>query len=105
MKKLHKALVVDDSKVVQFKLRHMLESRGLGVDIASSGKEALDYLKSGAPDVIFMDFMMADMDGYQVTQIITANPATAAIPVIVCTGQDTHAGAGAGRTRAAPAAS
>jgi len=84
-----KALIVDDSKVVQFKLKRMLEARGLGVDTASSGHEALDYLKSHAPDVIFMDFMMPDMDGYEVTGIITANPETATIPVIMCTGHDT----------------
>ena len=70
-----RALIVDDSKVVQFKLKRMLEARGLGVDTASSGHEALDFLKSHAPDVIFMDFMMPDMDGYEVTGMITANPA------------------------------
>ena len=84
-----RALIVDDSKVVQFKLKRMLESRGLGVDTASSGHEALDFLKAHAPDVIFMDFMMPDMDGYEVTGMITADPHTAAIPVVMCTGHDT----------------
>ena len=83
------ALVVDDSKVVQFKLRRMLEARGLEVDVVGSGHESLDYLKMNLPDVIFMDFMMADMDGYEVTGMITANPETSAIPVIICTGHDT----------------
>ena len=83
------ALVVDDSKVVQFKLRRMLEARGLDVDVVGSGHESLDYLKINLPDVIFMDFMMADMDGYEVTGMITANPETSAIPVIICTGHDT----------------
>ena len=86
--KVAKVLVVDDSKVVQFKLRRMLEARGLVVDTAASGRESLDYLKTKMPDVIFMDFMMADMDGYEVTSQITANPETAAIPVIMCTGHD-----------------
>ena len=58
-----RALIVDDSKVVQFKLKRMLEARGLGVDTASSGHEALDFLKSHSPDVIFIDFMMPDIDG------------------------------------------
>ena len=40
-----RALIVDDSKVVQFKLKRMLEARGMGVDTASSGHEALDFLK------------------------------------------------------------
>ena len=84
-----RALIVDDSKVVQFKLKRMLEARGLGVDTASSGHEALDFLKGHVPDVIFMDFMMPDMDGYEVTGMITADPHTAAIPVVMCTGHDT----------------
>jgi CheY-like chemotaxis protein len=84
-----RALIVDDSKVVQFKLKRMLEARGLGVDTASSGHEALDFLKSHSPDLIFMDFMMPDMDGYEVTGMITADPQTSAIPVVMCTGHDT----------------
>jgi len=84
-----RALVVDDSNVVQFKLSKMLRARGWGVHAAGSGKEALDYLASNTPDVIFMDYMMSDMTGYQTTSIITANPATASIPVIMCTGEDT----------------
>ena len=99
-----RALIVDDSKVVQFKLKRMLEARGLGLDTASSGHEALDFLKSHAPDVIFMDFMMPDMDGYEVTGMITANPETAAIPVVMCTGHERRRTA-RGRRRAAPAAS
>src|SRR5678815_3970742 len=69
--------------------RRMLEARGLGVDTASSGHEALDFLKANSPDVIFMDFMMPDMDGYEVTGMITANPRTSTIPVVMCTGHDT----------------
>src|SRR4029453_12094808 len=84
-----KALIVDDSKVVQFKLKRMLEARGLGVDTASSGHEALDFLKAHAPDIIFMDFMMPDMDGYEGTGMITANTETSTIPAVMCTGHDT----------------
>ena len=36
-----------------------------------------------------MDFMMPDMDGYEVTGMITADPNTATIPVVMCTGHDT----------------
>ena len=89
MMRVNTALIVDDSKVVQFKLRRMLEAHGLEVDVVGSGHESLDYLKTNLPDVIFMDFMMADMDGYEVTSRITANPQTSAIPVIICTGHDT----------------
>jgi CheY-like chemotaxis protein len=67
----------------------MLEARGLGVDTVASGREALDYLTGQAPDVIFMDYMMADLDGYEVTAMIRRNPRTSTIPVFMCTANDT----------------
>lgn len=85
----NKVLVVDDARVVQVKLSRMLTARGLSADAVGSGREALAYLESHAPDVILMDYMMPDLDGYQVTRMITANPRTSRIPVIMCTGQDT----------------
>ena len=84
-----RALVVDDSKVIQFKLSKMLQSRGLGAHVAGSGAEALAFLKTHRPDFILMDYMMADIDGYEVTRRIVADPETTAIPVIICTGEDT----------------
>jgi CheY-like chemotaxis protein len=86
---VNKALVVDDSNVVRVILKRMLEARGLGVDTVASGQEALDYLKGQAPDVIFMDYMMAGLDGYEVTAMIRSNPRTSTIPVFMCTGDDT----------------
>jgi len=86
---VNKALVVDDSNVVRVVLKRMLEARGLGVDTVASGREALDYLKGQAPDVIFMDYMMADLDGYEVTAMIRRNPRTSTIPVFMCTANDT----------------
>src|SRR5579862_1977936 len=84
-----KALVVDDSNLVRVVLKRMLEARGLGVDTAASGQDALQYLERQVPDVIFMDYMMAGMDGYEVTAMIRKNPRTSTIPVYMCTGNDT----------------
>jgi len=86
---VNKALVVDDSNVVRVVLKRMLEARGLGVDTVASGQQALDYLKGQAPDVIFMDYMMADLNGYEVTAMIRRNPRTSTIPVFMCTANDT----------------
>ncbi len=86
---LSKALVVDDSKVVRVMFKRMLEARGLGVETAASGQEALEYLTAHAPDVIFMDYMMTGADGYEVTAMIVADPRTSTIPVIMCTANDT----------------
>ena len=86
--KFTNALIVDDSKVVRVKLSRVLEARQFKVDSVESGKDALEYLKHNHPDIIFMDFMMPDMDGFETTGIITKDPTLSNIPVVMCTGQD-----------------
>ena len=80
------ALLVDDSKVARFALSKLLENRDMDVSMAGSGEEALDYLNASEhPDVIFMDHLMPGMNGVEATKAIKRNPATASIPVIMCT--------------------
>lgn len=83
-----RALVVDDSKVGRVTMMKKLEAMGLKVDLAESGQIALDYLARQQPDVIFMDHMMPDMDGFETTRRIKAAPATRDIPVIIVSGND-----------------
>ncbi len=86
-----RALVVDDSKVGRLTMLKKLEAMGVKVDLAESGRQALDYLARQRPDVIFMDHMMPDMDGFEVTRRIKASPATRDIPVIVVSGNEDEA--------------
>jgi CheY-like chemotaxis protein len=86
---IRKALVVDDSKLAAMTLGRLLAKKSIEVISAGSGEEAIERLKSDRPDVIFMDFMMPGMDGYQATQMISTNPHTAQIPVVMCTSADT----------------
>jgi CheY-like chemotaxis protein len=81
------ALLVDDSKVARFALSKLLEKLNLKVDMASSGEEALEFLRnqSSNPDVIFMDHLMPGMNGVDATKEIKMNSATSEIPVIMCT--------------------
>jgi CheY-like chemotaxis protein len=85
-----RALVVDDSKLAAITLGKLLAKKSIEVMSVGSGEEAIERLKSDHPDVIFMDFMMPGMDGYQTTEIINGNPATAQIPVVMCTSADTQ---------------
>jgi CheY-like chemotaxis protein len=55
----------------------------------ASGADALRKLQDIRPDVIFMDYMMPEMDGLEACRAIVNNPATAAIPVIMTTSNDT----------------
>jgi CheY-like chemotaxis protein len=79
------ALIVDDSKTARVTLKRMLEKQGLDVDTLESAPEALDYLVNNIPDVIFMDHMMPDMDGFQAVEAIKSNPETATIPIMMYT--------------------
>lgn len=80
------ALLVDDSKVARFALSKLLESREMQVNMAGSAEEALDFLNGDSrPDVIFMDHLMPGMNGVEATKAIKGNPATADIPIIMCT--------------------
>ena len=81
------ALIVDDSKTAQFRLKRMLEVYELEVDIAGSAEEALAYLSYRVPAVIFLDQSMEGMNGIEALRTIKANPNTATIPVIMYTSE------------------
>jgi CheY-like chemotaxis protein len=83
-----RALVVDDSKSARVVLSRMLEKYGIAVDTAESAESALDYLKQDHPDVVFMDHLMPGMDGLQAVKLLKADPATAAIPIVMYTSQE-----------------
>jgi CheY-like chemotaxis protein len=87
------ALVVDDSRVARMTLKKLLHVNDLDVVEIPSGEAALDYLYSAQskPDIIFMDVMMEGMDGLMATQQIKAESSLQAIPVVICTGNETEA--------------
>lgn len=85
---LERALVVDDSKLARVNLSKLLQKQGFEVEMLESGEAALERLKAVGkpqPDIIFMDYMMPGLDGYETTRSIADDPTTAAIPVIMCT--------------------
>lgn len=86
-----RALVVDDSRSARVILSRMLETHGMQVDTAESGEQALDYLRSTRPDVVFMDHLMPGMDGFEAVKAIKGDARTAAIPVMMYTSQEGEA--------------
>jgi len=81
-------LIVDDSRVARMSLKKTLLAHAVEIVEASSAEEAFDYLEAAQsyPDLIFMDVMMAGMDGLTATKKLKAMPDLNAIPVVVCTG-------------------
>ena len=83
-----RALVVDDSRSARAFLTRELERHELAVDGVESAEQAIDYLTTKRPDVIFMDHLMPGMDGFQAVQAIKNNPRTATIPIMMYTSQE-----------------
>ncbi|MDQ2077880.1 response regulator [Marinimicrobium sp. ABcell2] len=80
-----RALIVDDSKTAQFRLKKLLREYDLTIVAVDSAEAALSYLSSNVPDVVFLDHMMPGLDGFRALQIIKSHPVTARIPVIMYT--------------------
>jgi CheY-like chemotaxis protein len=81
------ALIVDDSQTARQMLGKVLERHQIRTEMAGSAEEALNYLVTARPDVIFMDHLMPGMDGFQAVRAIKNNPATATIPIMMYTSQ------------------
>ena len=80
-----KILVVDDEPDVAQLARVYLEKRGYQVIVATSGREALDKTRQEHPDLITLDILLPDMDGFVVLEHLKAEPDTASIPVLMLT--------------------
>lgn len=79
---INKVLVVDDSPTELTNLKGMVAETGCIVLSASNGKEALALAKAERPDIIFMDIIMPDMDGYEATRRLNNDPDTKHIPIV-----------------------
>lgn len=79
-------LIVDDHEPARILFRRILQSLGdYRLLEAANGREALELVHKHKPNLIILDLMMPDMDGFQVLEALKAHPETATIPVIVVT--------------------
>ena len=80
-------VVDDDPDTVSILARH-LQREGFVAIEAASGAECLKLARENPVDVILLDLMMPEMDGFQVCRKLKENPSTAEIPVIMITARD-----------------
>ncbi|MDF2441099.1 MAG: two-component system, OmpR family, alkaline phosphatase synthesis response regulator PhoP [Abditibacteriota bacterium] len=80
-----KILAVDDERHIVRLVQINLQKEGYEVVTASNGREALEKVQSERPDLIVMDVMMPEMDGFEALETLKANEATAGIPIIMLT--------------------
>ena len=80
-----KILLVEDNEVNRDMLMRRLQRQGFTVCFAVDGPSGFASAAQERPDVILMDVALGKMDGWEATQLIKANPRTAAIPIIALT--------------------
>lgn len=88
MSKGRKILIVDDSATVRKLISSKLEKSGHNVVCAADGLDALEKIKGFVPDLILLDIMMPQLDGYQVCKLIRTNESTKDVPIVMISGKD-----------------
>lgn len=86
--KTERILVVDDNRVNRMTLSKSLESLGYQVEVAENGRQALDMVGSDAFDLMLLDILMPEMDGFEVLDNLQANGQLHELPVIVVSALD-----------------
>jgi signal transduction histidine kinase/DNA-binding response OmpR family regulator len=82
------ALAIDDEQASLDLIRATLEPNGWNVVATTDGKHALREARRMRPDVVICDLVMPEVDGFEIISRLKEDPATAAIPILVCTGHD-----------------
>lgn len=85
MKKKSLVLIVDDNPQNLQVLGNILKENGYSPAVAQSGINAINFIKRKQPDLILLDIMMPEMDGFEVCQALQQDPRTQAVPIIFLT--------------------
>ncbi|MBA2563757.1 MAG: response regulator, partial [Chitinophagaceae bacterium] len=81
--KIATILVVDDEESIRSLLNQELSDAGYLIEQANNGKEALEKIRNNRPDLIILDVMMPEMNGFDVAAILKNDPQTMDIPIII----------------------
>ncbi|MBF2035855.1 MAG: response regulator [Leptolyngbyaceae cyanobacterium T60_A2020_046] len=77
-------LIVDDSSALREMIAGLLIKAGLTILEAKDGAEAQQKIEASPPDLVVLDIVMPNMNGYELCRWIKNNPATKDIPVVIC---------------------
>jgi len=81
----HHILIVDDEEDIRLTLEAALQAEGYKTSLAASGEEALNAIKENRPNLVLLDVMMPDLDGYEVCRRIKAdNETTTSQNLLTC---------------------
>ncbi len=80
-----RVLVVDDEPNIVMSLEFLMRRAGFEVAVARNGREALDALEGSPPDLLLLDVMMPEFDGYEVCERIRARPEWSGTKIVMLT--------------------
>ncbi len=78
-------LIIDDQESDRYILRRLLDKCGTAIQEAAGGAQGIQYARSLAPEIIFLDLVMADMTGFEVLKALSRDKSTRHIPVVIHT--------------------
>jgi CheY-like chemotaxis protein len=79
------ALIVEDELEANKLLSLLVQLRGYSTESAFTGTEALEKVRNRVPDVVFLDLMLPDLDGYEVCRALKASGTTSQVPIVIVT--------------------
>ena len=84
-------LIVEDEPNIVLSLEFLMENAGYEVRVARDGRSALEEVKSNPPNIILLDVMLPDQDGFSVCELIRTNPDLQNVRILMLTakGRDT----------------
>jgi twitching motility two-component system response regulator PilH len=86
-----KVLIVDDAAADRTNLQTIVKAAGYETVTAASGLEGLERALKEKPDLIFLDILMQDMDGFELCRGLRANEATRSTPIIIVSSKNQRA--------------
>lgn len=78
------ALIVEDDMTCVYLWQRYMQRSGFRAISTQEGKGALDMARREKPDLVVLDVMLPDIDGWEVLQALKADPSTCDIPVLIC---------------------
>lgn len=84
----HRILIAEDQHELAGMMAQLLDDAGYATQVVEDGREALAQVQRSPPDLLLLDVNMPGLDGFALAQMLKADPATAAIPIIMVSAQD-----------------
>jgi twitching motility two-component system response regulator PilH len=81
-------LIVDDSRTLVHALKSFLEQSGFATVTAFDGIQGIEAARAHRPDLVLMDIVMPNMNGFEATRALKRDPGTATIPVVIVSGAE-----------------